>query len=235
MAAATGGRLSPNISGSYLNGRSPKLAPLPDGYAPLYFASAVLPDGRVIIERGIYINGQEVRTNLGAIYDPLSNKCVQRDQAAAGCRPAERGEPSAYYGFMIVLPTGQVMFNSRLGDIELFTETSGTMHNAAPVITSAPTSLVAGKSYLLSGKQLNGLSQGTAYSDGYQPATNYPLVRIVNAATKYVFYARTSGHSSRSVTPGAIWSTHFTIPAGIETGPRSCLRWRMESPLRPFQ
>src|ERR1700722_16149569 len=38
-------RLPPDLSGSYLNGTWSQLASLPGGYAPLYFASAVLPDG----------------------------------------------------------------------------------------------------------------------------------------------------------------------------------------------
>lgn len=67
-------RLTPDVNGSYLNGKWSKLASLPSGYAPLYFASAALPDGRVIIEGGNYNNGQQVFTNLGAIYDPLANK-----------------------------------------------------------------------------------------------------------------------------------------------------------------
>jgi hypothetical protein len=41
----------------------------------MYHASAVLPDGRVIIMGGEYNgSGTEVWTNLGAIYDPLANK-----------------------------------------------------------------------------------------------------------------------------------------------------------------
>ena len=45
-------RLSPNINGSYVNGSVSTIAPLPSGYGPLGFASAVLPDGRVIVEGG---------------------------------------------------------------------------------------------------------------------------------------------------------------------------------------
>ena len=37
--------------------------------------------------------------------------------------PRNAANLSSYYGYMIVLPTGQVMFNSRLGDIELYTDT----------------------------------------------------------------------------------------------------------------
>src|SRR4029077_3946165 len=44
------------------------------GYAPLYYASAVLPDGRVIVEGGEYNFFSAVWTNLGAIYDPARNK-----------------------------------------------------------------------------------------------------------------------------------------------------------------
>jgi hypothetical protein len=68
-------RLTPDINGSYLNGTWSPIASLPIGYAPRFFASAVLPDGRVIVEGGEYNNpGGEVRTNLGAIYDPIANK-----------------------------------------------------------------------------------------------------------------------------------------------------------------
>ncbi len=51
-------------------------APLPAGYAPLYFGSAVLPDGNVIIEGGEYNNGQSVWTTLGAYYDSVANTWI---------------------------------------------------------------------------------------------------------------------------------------------------------------
>jgi hypothetical protein len=70
-------RLTPDITGSYVNGTWSQIASLPviggTQYAPLYFASAVLPDGRVIIMGGEYNDNDVVRTNLGAIYDPLAN------------------------------------------------------------------------------------------------------------------------------------------------------------------
>ena len=70
-------KLTPDEFGSYVNGTWTQLASLPDGYSPLYHASAVLPDGRVIIEGGEYnfSNGvfHAVWTDQGAIYDPLAN------------------------------------------------------------------------------------------------------------------------------------------------------------------
>ncbi len=66
-------RLTPDQNGSYVNGTWSQLASLPNGYAPLYYASAVLPDGRVIVEGGEYDGGHTTRTNKGAIYDPKTN------------------------------------------------------------------------------------------------------------------------------------------------------------------
>lgn len=67
-------RLTPDNTGSYLNGTWSKLGAMPSNYGPLYFASAVLVDGRVIVEGGEYncCGGSEV--SLGAIYDPVKDK-----------------------------------------------------------------------------------------------------------------------------------------------------------------
>lgn len=45
-------KLTPDNTGSYVSGTWTQLASLPSGYSPLYHSSAVLPDGRVIIEGG---------------------------------------------------------------------------------------------------------------------------------------------------------------------------------------
>jgi hypothetical protein len=70
-------RLTPDITGSYVNGVWTQLASIPSSfnYAPLYFASQLLPDGRVLIEGGEYNlgNSNPVWTNQGAIYDPVAN------------------------------------------------------------------------------------------------------------------------------------------------------------------
>jgi len=67
-------RLTPNKKGNYVNGTWSKLASMPSNYGPLYYASAVLPDGRVIVEGGEYNFGSGAETNLGAIYDPVADK-----------------------------------------------------------------------------------------------------------------------------------------------------------------
>jgi hypothetical protein len=67
-------KLTPDQSGSYVKGTWSNLASLPSGYAPLYFASAVLADGRLVIEGGEYNNFNFLLTNQGAIYDPKTDK-----------------------------------------------------------------------------------------------------------------------------------------------------------------
>lgn len=66
-------RLTPDNTGSYVNGTWTELATLPSDYSPLYHSSAVLPDGRVIIMGGEYNFFVPVWSNLGAIYDPLAD------------------------------------------------------------------------------------------------------------------------------------------------------------------
>ena len=66
-------KLTPDAFGSYVNGTWTQLADAPDNYAPLYYASAVLADGRVIVIGGEANYQNYVWTNLGAIYDPVAN------------------------------------------------------------------------------------------------------------------------------------------------------------------
>ena len=65
-------KLTPDNTGSYVNGTWTQVGSLPPGYQPLYFASAVLADGRVAIIGGEYNYDQFAFTNMGAIYDPVS-------------------------------------------------------------------------------------------------------------------------------------------------------------------
>jgi hypothetical protein len=67
-------KLTPDAFGRYVNGTWSQLASLPTGYSPLYYASAVLRDGRVIVMGGEYNFFNPTWTTLGAIYTPKTNK-----------------------------------------------------------------------------------------------------------------------------------------------------------------
>ena len=69
--------LTPDINGSYINGTWTQVASAPNGYAPLYFASAVLQDGKVATQGGEYQctagSCADAWQSNGAIYDPVQN------------------------------------------------------------------------------------------------------------------------------------------------------------------
>jgi hypothetical protein len=69
--------LTPDNTGSYVNGTWTKVATLPGSYAPLFFGSAVLPDGKVVVQGGEYncpnSSCSALWQSLGAIYDPAAN------------------------------------------------------------------------------------------------------------------------------------------------------------------
>ena len=119
---------------------------------------------------------------------------------------------------LLVLPNGQILA-SRYGNIvEFYTPSGGPNPAWAPTITSAASCVAPGSSYVLRGIQLNGLSQGAAFGDDVQAATNYPLIQIVNNATGHVFYARTSGFSTMSIAPHQVGTTNFKVASATEPG-----------------
>lgn len=139
------------------------------------------------------------------------------------------GPPNApldgsFYGNMLVLPTGQILLTDFSGDIELYNPrvTGGDrefQREIAPLVFYTPQQLARGGSYQVYGIGFNGVTQGAAYGDDAQAATNFPLVRITNVKTSHVFYSRTHDHSSMAVASDEVVSTHFDVPAVQETGP----------------
>ena len=102
-------KLTPDNTGSYVNGTWTKMASLPSGYRPYAFASAVLADGRLIIEGGEYQPDQDFAlTGLGAIYDPKANTWT------AMPHPTQKN-----WGFIgdsssLVLPDGRYVIGNKL-------------------------------------------------------------------------------------------------------------------------
>jgi hypothetical protein len=138
--------------------------------------------------------------------------------------PPNAPTDGSYYGNMLVLPTGQILLTDFSGDIELYNPTItgkdlGFQRAIAPVVTNVPEALARGSSYQIEGRGFNGVTQGAAYGDDQQSATNFPLVRITNLKTSHVFYSRTHDHSSMAVASDAPVSTHFDVPKGQEPGP----------------
>jgi hypothetical protein len=125
---------------------------------------------------------------------------------------------------MLLLPTGQILLTDFSGDIELYNPTItaedlGFERSIAPVVVYTPTDLTRGGTYQISGVLFNGVTQGAFYGDDAQAATNFPLVRITNLATKHVLYSRTHDPSSMAVASKSVVSTYFDVPKAQESGP----------------
>src|ERR1019366_6202668 len=169
---------------------------------------AVLPNGHVLFGASPGASGSGLQYFE---FDGLSLNSVPA--------PSRANVDATYFTSLLLLPTGQVMFVDDSTTVEIYTPASSSNSSWAPTITSAPAMINSGTTYPITGTQFNGLSQGTAFGDESQNATNYPLVRVTNNASGHVFYARTHGHSTMGVTTGATpVSTNFDVPADIEGG-----------------
>jgi hypothetical protein len=179
----------------------------PDGLDIADGPAALEPNGRVLMmaSPGLF--------NVGSVF-------LEWDGARLTTVP---GTPNAaidssYYGNMVVLPTGQILLTDLWNDVEIYTPAPETIEER-PTIAAVSTNLARGGSYTIVGRRFNGVSQGAAYGDDAQSATNFPLVRITNIATGHVSYARTHDHSSMAVASDDRVSTRFDVSTAQEPGP----------------
>lgn len=176
--------------------------------------AAVLPNGHVMITGGpVTANGGTYETPT-YFFEWAGTGTVLPQVTAP---PNSTGQP--FIGRMMITPTGQLLFAAQ-GQIQVFTPSTGANPAWKPSVTYVASVLAPGGTYILQGRQLNGLTQAVAYGDEAGVATNYPIIRIRNNATGHVFYCRTFGHSTMAIATGsAVVSTNFKLPASIEPGP----------------
>jgi hypothetical protein len=203
-----------NQPGTWANGPA---FPLPTGVATLGAKDApgcLLPNGLVLCVAGPVdgVSGHYLSPTYFFEFNPSSNTL-----SAISNPPTNGGPP--YVGRFMLLPTGQVLFANGSSNIQVYTPAGGPDPMWKPNITAVPKTLNRGRTYTLSGRQINGLSQAVAYGDDAASATNYPIVQLRNAATGHVFYCRTMNHSTLGVNTGTVvHTTHFQVPAGAELG-----------------
>ena len=192
--------------------------------------AALLPSGNVLIDASA-IDGNGESACCFQFFEFNGTSLLS---APAPQRPTLFDVPTAsFVGRMLVLPTGQILFTNGAttriisgfrfqggASVQVYTAAGVPRVEWAPVITSAPGTLVLGSyNNVISGTQFNGLSQGAAYGDDAQSATNFPLVRITNNATGHVRYAKTHDHSTMGVATGSTpVSTQADLSTLIESG-----------------
>lgn len=179
----------------------------PDGLDIADGPASILPNGNVLMltSPGIF--------NLGGVF--LEWNGTSFTDVTKGNTDAPN--ISSFYGNMLVLPTGEVLFTD-FGNVWVYRSKGSPNPAWLPQITSAPTNISRETSYVVSGYNLNGFTQGAAYGDDAQAATNYPLVRLTNRVTGNVYYARTYNPSTMGIAYTGVASTNFVVSSKTETG-----------------
>lgn len=183
-------RLTPDAFGSYVNGTwdARPIAPMPNGndarigctncaYAPLFFASQVLADGRVVVVGGEDLAGfGAVETNIGFMYDPVTNTWSQQLAEAFGS--GNVGDTMSN-----VLPNGTMVVSSiTTTNLEAFNPSTLAFTALNPT-GKADANNEEGWEILPNGTMLAIDARIQAQSEIYNPATNTwgtPLSTIVN-------------------------------------------------------
>jgi Galactose oxidase, central domain len=138
-------------------------------------------------------------------YDPVANAFT-----SVNAPVGSSDNISSYMAAMLALPDGNVMYSHFNTSVYIYHPTGTTLALGKPVVQSVTAN--ADGSFHLTGTGLNGISEGAAYGDDLQMASNYPLVRLADGSGN-VYYARTFNWSSSSVMTGAqVLSTEFKIP-----------------------
>lgn len=182
---------------------------------PNFPGSISIADGPAVLEP----NGRVLMMASPGYGNPPSTFLEWDGEELRTAQPAPNAAiDGSFYGNFLLLPTGQILLTD-FYSVEIYTPSGRYSADWAPQIRSAPSVVSPGGSYVVAGVLFNGMSQGAAYGDDSQSATNYPLVRITNNATGHVFYSRTHHHSSMAVASNAPVSTHFDVPRAQEPGP----------------
>ena len=123
-------RLKPDINGSYQNGSwdvpGYTVANMPNAndatwgcvncvYQPLFFASAVLPNGRVVIVGGEYNNVVTHWSNIGFMWDPTTNTWSSQLTVPAWCCTNGPGSGGIGDASSVVLPSGTMLLATTNG------------------------------------------------------------------------------------------------------------------------
>jgi hypothetical protein len=113
-------KLTPDIHGNYSSGTWSVTGSLPSNYKPEWFASAVLPDGRVIVEGGEYDIAtcnmppkSQTWISLGAIYDPITGLWTKVDPPSGTAWTTAWSSVTAWQNTQAC---GSVLYNGGIGD-----------------------------------------------------------------------------------------------------------------------
>jgi hypothetical protein len=183
---------------------------IPRGLGGFDAPGAVMPNGKVLFAAS---SGYAGPTSIFE-FDPNTN--LLTDVTPTGPNTPDLGNSAgAFIKRMLVLPSGEVLFGDQSTQLWVYRPDGSPNASWKPTITGITNN---GASFTLTGTQLNGLSEGAAYGDDAQMASNFPIVKLTSASGT-VYFARTFNWSSTGVATGSTpESTQFTLPAAVTPG-----------------
>jgi hypothetical protein len=175
--------------------------------------ACVLPNGNVLFSASPITSPASFQSPTFLFeYDPVANvisNVPAPSTSGSGC----------YLGRLLVLPNGQALYSYYSTTVSLYSPSGAADPVWKPTITACPSSVRRGRTYTLSGRQLNGLNQGSYYGNDASNATNYPIVRLESTTSAGVYYCRTSNFSTMGLQTGTtIQSCSFTVPSSVPLG-----------------
>ena len=143
-------------------------------------------------------------------FDYLSNSFTQSNSPGGG---SFSSFSPCYTTNMLDLPDGTVLYGEQ-GNTEYYVYSP----DGTPLASGKPTinniTQNACSLFTITGTLFNGISEGAAYGDDGQMATNYPIVRLTSGTN--VYYARTFNWNRTGVQTGTLAdTTHFTVPSTL--------------------
>jgi hypothetical protein len=170
--------------------------------------AVLLPNGNILVDAGVGYYGSS------AMFYIWNGSTLTQVTGSPDAAQVPGG-----YGNFLLLPSGQVLYTDLTSNVYLYNPGGSPNPSWAPTITTYPQQVHIGDSYTISGTQFNGLSQGSAFGDDEQSATNYPIVRITMTKSGHVYYAKEFNPSTMAICTGnQIVSTHFKVPSNAELG-----------------
>ena len=181
-------------------------AVIPGGFGVEDGPAAMMVNGRILCAVGSTTN--YLPPTYFYEYDPVANSFSQVN-GPTGTTDAT----APYFDMMLDLPDGSVLYSDQDSYLYVYQPTGAPLASGQPTITRI--SVNKDGSFTLAGTLLNGISEGAAYGDDAQMASNYPLIRMTNSVGN-VYYERTYNWSSTGVMTGNTpETTQFTNSAGV--------------------
>ncbi|HEY2445407.1 MAG TPA: hypothetical protein VGI20_06685 [Rhizomicrobium sp.] len=191
-----------------------------NGYDVADGPAAVLPDGNVLVEAS-----PGVFNSPSHFFEFSISKKTGLGKITQVSDPTEAPNTSSFEGNLLVLPTGQVLWDDSQvspNEVAVYTPRGSAKAAWLPKIKSVSTSLSVGSTgNAISGTNFNGFDLGGYYGDDGQAPSNFPIVRVTNNATGDICYARSYSFSTMGVWTTGKTKAKFDLPSTCETGASS--------------